>query len=157
MKKFLMFLGGVFLCVIVLFIGLAIFMSVQLGPANKEATAYARESIEAIATAWNSDAVYERASAELKETLKEGDLVALMSQGARAVGDLEALGELSCFTNISTTTGNGKVTLSQCTATGAHQRGSVDYRINIEKRADSWEINGFHFTVTKSEEGAVEI
>ena len=157
MKKFLTFLGGVFLIIIILVIGLAIFMGVQLGPADEEAKAYARESIEAIATVWDADAVYERSSDTLKETLNQGEVVKLMTQGARAVGDLEKLGEVTCSTNISTTTGDGKVITSECSASAEHQRGTVDYRINVQKRNDAWAVNGFHFTVTATEESATEV
>lgn len=157
MKNFLTFLGGVFLLIIVLIIGLVAFMGVQLGPADQEANAYARQSIEAIAKTWNGDALYERATTGLKDNLKEGDIEALMNQGARAVGDLEELGDLTCVTRVTTTTSDGKAIMSDCTATAEHQRGTVDYRVNVEKRDGAWALNGFHFTVTKIKEDAIEI
>lgn len=157
MKKILVFLGGIFLFLIVIVVGLGIYMGVQLGPADEEARVYARNSILAISSEWDADEVFARASEELLATLDEGEVIQLMRQGARAVGDLTKLGEVECATNISTHTKTGKIVQSECTANAEHQRGSVDYTVNVMKRDESWSTTGFHFNVVEMSEGATEI
>ncbi|GJL92119.1 hypothetical protein [Hyphococcus sp.] len=157
MRNFLAVLGGILVLLIVMFIGAAIYMGVQLGPAQEEAKTYVRESIFAIASDWSADEVYVRASDKLKGILKEPEVIALMQQGARTVGGLNALDEIECSTNMSTSTGQGKVVTAECTTTGSHQRGSVDYTIAVEKRNDTWSMNAFHYNVTAIEETATEI
>ena len=157
MKKFLIVLGAVFLGIITLFVGLAIWAGLQIGPANEEAKQYARETTLAIAASWNSEAVYERASDELLETLNPGDVDRLVGQGARLVGDLDSLGDFSCATNVSAHSSTGKVITATCTAQGVHQRGHVDYKLIVIKRDEAWALNLFNFNAEPSEDMPTEV
>lgn len=152
-----MVLGGVFLAFIALFVAFAVWAGLQLGPANEEAKQYARETTLAIATNWNSQAIYERASDELLETLKPGDIEKLVTEVARLVGDLTSLGEFECSTHISARSSTGKMVRATCTAGGVHQRGSVDYTLIVVKRDEAWALNLFNYNVRQSENSPTEV
>lgn len=157
MRSFLTILGGAALLVIILFIGIAIFMGVQLGPANEEAQSYARETILAVASSWSTEELYARADEELQANLKQGEVETLMGQGARAVGDLESLGDITCSTNVTTSTGAGKVISARCTAQGAHERGAVDYTVGVIRKNGQWGLNSFHFNAVEVEDTPTEV
>lgn len=149
MKSFLAIVGGTGLLIFFLIAGFFVYGFVKLGPIKAEAEAYAGETITAVTSTWNGDAIFERASSELKNTLEEGAVVELMGQGSRAVGDLVTLGNVECTTSFNTSTGEGTVYTANCKASSDHDRGKVDYALTVIKRDEEWALNGFHFNVTE--------
>jgi len=103
-KTFLSVIGGIVLLFFVALIGFFIYGFIKLGPITAEAEEYASETLLAVISHWNGDAIHERATPELNNVLEEGSVLELMGQGARAVGDLTSLGDVECTANFNTST-----------------------------------------------------
>lgn len=136
---------------------LLVFAAFGLNETNKEAKAYVAESIEAIATQWDENALLVRATPELREYFQPGQLETFLGDSSRAIGGLETLGEINCFSNSSVTTSEGKKSSSECTGEGVHARGRAEYRVNAIKKDGEWRLNSFYVTYYPEEDGSTEV
>jgi len=157
MKKFLMVVGAIAIFGFIAMVALIGIAAIGLNETNEEAKAYVAESIKAVATGWSEEALLARASTELKDQFQPGQLETFLGDSSRAIGGLETLGEISCSTNSSVTTSEGRKSIAECTSDGVHERGRAEYRVSVIKRADEWRVNSFFVTYYPKEDGPTEV
>ncbi len=157
MKKFLMVVGAIAVFGFIAMIVLVTFAVFGLNETNKEAKAYVAESIEAIATQWDENALLARATPELREYFQPGQLETFLGDSSRTIGGLETLGEINCISNSSVTTSEGRKSSSECTGEAAHERGRAEYRVSAVKKDGEWRLNSFYVTYYPEEDGSTEV
>jgi hypothetical protein len=143
MRTFLAVLGGIFL-LLILSIGILVFIGMQkVGPLQKEADAYANESIKAIATSWDGAALMERASPELKEALGGGELEKLID-AASQFGPMISAEPAKCqILKYEYSSDAGELAGAECHAAARFARGSGQFKLTEIKRDGNWALLGF--------------
>lgn len=137
MKKILMFLGGVFLVLIVVIVILAI----KANALDKESKQYVDTVIPAITSDWNIKEVEDRASPEFKAAVNNEDLNKLFGM-FRKLGKLKEYKGCKGDSNISLTTGQGKVITAAYVVNADFDTGPAEIYISLIKHGDLWQILG---------------
>lgn len=141
MKKTIMFLGYVFLALLVV-IGVTIASVAILGKKlDKESKAFVDAALPAIITDWDVAELQKRASPELDESVDYDDV-------EEYFGSLQQLGKLEEYKG---STGDSNITISlsgyeitaDYTASADFETGSVDMQISLIRHNGQWQILDF--------------
>jgi hypothetical protein len=141
MKKTIMFLGYVFLALLVV-IGVTIASVAILGEKlDKESKAFVDAALPAIITDWDVAELQKRASPELDESVDYDDV-------EEYFGSLQQLGKLEEYKG---STGDSNITISlsgyeitaDYTASADFETGSVDMQISLIRHNGQWQILDF--------------
>ena len=143
MKKSLIFLGAVFLILIVIAIVGTIFVVIKGSRLDKESKQYADAAIAAIVSGWNKQDLVERASPEFMAATKDDDLNKLFAL-FRRLGRLKKYKGSEGQANISVTTQHGKVITANYVAKAEFDAGKAKIKVNLIKHDDNWQILGFN-------------
>ena len=142
MKKVLMILGGIFLVVIVLGIGLFAFLAVKGSRLDKESKQYVDTAVPAIVTTWDKQALIDRASMEFINSVKGDDLDKIITM-FRKLGRFKEYKGCEGQAGISITPQQGKIVTAAYVAKAEFETGPADIQITLIKHGDKWEILGF--------------
>lgn len=144
MKTLLAIVGALAIFVVGVFAILFVIGVNSLKPMTAEATAYADESILAIASDWDGVALADRASPELRAKLTADTVTTLMAFGQQHLGALTNLDGATCeIVNFEYTTENGEQVTATCSARAEHELGAAGYALNLIRRNDDWSVLGF--------------
>lgn len=142
MKKFLMVLGVIFLCVVLIaVIGFAIaaYNGTKL---DKSSKAYVDEAVPAIAASWNAEELIMRASPELLKVMSVDKLDTMFKLFAEKLGALKEYqgSEGDSLVNFSS---SGKVITANYIAKAAFEKADAQIRIGIVKHDEKWQLLEF--------------
>jgi hypothetical protein len=137
MKKLLMVLGAVFAVLIVVIAIIAV-KGVAL---DREAGAYADDSIKAIATTWDEQALVQRASPEFFSVTQESALDGIFAQ-FRQLGRMTHYGGSTSNSNVMFSP-KGKEVTAACLAKAQFEHGDAEIRLLLIKHNGAWQIMGF--------------
>jgi hypothetical protein len=137
MKKILTVLGGIFAILLVLFGVVAI----QATLLDRESSIYADDSIRAIATTWNEEALQQRASPELLSSASGNELDRVFIQ-LRPLGRMMHYDGSKCSSNLFYGTG-GKRTTAACNGRAEFEHGQAEMNLLLIKH-NVWQVGGFH-------------
>jgi hypothetical protein len=133
---------GLLCCGGVFFIGRNAFNSVM--EINKTGTAYAQQSMEAIAANWDVKELESRASPEFKAATSKEQMAQIVALGKDKLGKLVQL-QPFIMQNFNANTESGKGTATQITfnSSGKFEMGEADLSFVLVRRDDKWSIMGF--------------
>ncbi|GJL95281.1 MAG: hypothetical protein DHS20C05_16860 [Hyphococcus sp.] len=157
MKNFLAVLGGLALVAFIIIAGGLIWLGFQLNGVTKEAKLYTQETVTAVASEWDGDALFERADDVLLNNLNKSDVERVTEEGNRAIGRLQSMDPVECTATISTHTSTGKKATANCTVRAVHERGEGFYTLIVIRRDNAWALNTFHFDTKSSKEAPKEV
>ncbi len=139
MKKTIMFLGYVFLALIVIF-GTVITAAVVMGKRlDRESRAYVDNAIPAIAAQWDIREVEQRASPEFNDDV-DYDQLADYFDSLRDLGELKEYRGAEGDSNITLSLQNGYEITADYTADVDFESGSMEIRISLIKHGKQWQI-----------------
>ena len=142
MKKFLVFLGLVFVALIVLGgIGIAV-VAMRSAALDKESKAYAEAAIPAIASQWSEKALLDRAGPEFKQAVTIDQLDRMFRWFSR-LGQLEMLDPPQGESNISVTSQTGKIISGLYTSKAYFANGDATIILGLIKHGEQWQIARF--------------
>lgn len=143
MRKFLLILGATTIVILVaagIGVGVLIYKGNSLDAASK---AFVDRAVPAIAASWNKEQLLDRATPELRASVKPEDWRALFD----AVSQLGPLVEYQGATgeaNMSYMAGAGGSVTASYVAKAKFKGGIATIRIALVKRDGRWMISGFH-------------
>jgi len=146
-RKFLYVLGAFTLAVVIaagVGLGALLYKGHQL---DTESKAFVDSAVPAIVTTWSKQQLLDRATPELRETIKPDELNALfdrLSQLGPLVEYQGATGEAA----MSYIAGSGGTVSASYDAKARFQNGSATFRIVLMKRDGRWMIHNFHVEPT---------
>lgn len=143
MRKF--FYGlGVITAVAIVAGGIGLFMLARSGAALDTASkAYVEDTVVTVASNWNADELWKRASPHLRTIATRNDIRGLFDTARQALGPLLEYRGSQGQALISTM--NSQTALSAKYVARAHfQNGDADLQLVLVKQGDEWMIEGFH-------------
>jgi hypothetical protein len=143
MRKF--FCGlGVFTAVAIVAGGIGLFMLARNGAALDTASkAYVEDTVVIVASKWNADELWKRASPHLRTIATRDDMRGLFDTARQALGPLLEYRGSQGQALISTM--NSQTTISAKYVARAHfQNGDADLQFVLVKQGDEWMVEGFH-------------
>ena len=153
MKTLLAIVGALAIFVVGVFAVLIVIGINSLKPMTAEATAYADESILAIASDWDGDAFIDRASAALLSQMSQDELRVIMAFGRQHLGALSDYQGATCeVIGFEYTTENGELVTATCEARAEHELGGASYALTLMKQRDNWSMLGFFVTADELQE-----
>lgn len=149
MRGFLLILGAITLVVIVA-AGVSVSVLIYKGNAlDAESKAFVDSAVQAIAANWNREQLLDRATPELRASVKPEELQAVFD----AVTQLGPLVEYQGATgdaNMSYMAGSGGSVSASYAAKVKCKDGDATIRITLVKRDGRWMISGFHVDTSPS-------
>jgi hypothetical protein len=154
MRKILFRVGIVFVLFIFVVLGVATWFMHANSQIDKEARPYADAAIVAITKDWNDKELIQRASSNLLKQVKPEDLDSMFAW----FGTLGPLADfdgakLVRWTKFSGT--GGTVTSAEYSGVAKYREGTATITIDIQKTADTWQVNGFRVNSSKLLENKV--
>jgi transposase len=143
MRKF--FYGlGVITAVAIVAGGIGLFLLARNGAALDTASkAYVENTVVTVASNWNADELWKRASPHLRTIATRNDMRGLFDTARQALGPLLEYRGSQGQALISTM--NSQTTISAKYVARAHfQNGDADLQFVLVKQGDEWMIEGFH-------------
>lgn len=143
MRKFLVILGVLTLVVIVaagVGVGVLIYKGNSL---DAESKAFVDSAAPAIAASWNKEQLLDRATPELRASVKPEDLRSLFDAVAQ-LGPLVRYEGATGEANMSYMTGSGSSVSASYVAKATFRGGTATIRFALLKRDGRWMISGFH-------------
>jgi len=142
-RKFLIVFGALALvAVVAAAVGIGV-VAYRGNALDAESKAYIDGAVPAIAAAWNKQELLDRATPELKASVKPEELTAFFATLARLGPMVEYRGAKGDAT-MGYTTEFGSVTSASYTATVRCRNGSASFRIVLKKRDGHWMIHNLH-------------
>ncbi len=144
MRRVFSILGVVMLVLIVAVgvgIGLAFYNGRKL---DAQSRAFVDRAVPAITAHWDKEQLRKRASAELRQTLKPGELTGLFGIFSSRLGPLIKYERAKGQANMSYMIGSGGKVSAAYVAKGLYEKGAATIRILLVKRGGRWLIQGFH-------------
>jgi hypothetical protein len=133
---------GLLCCGGLFFVGKKAFNSVM--EINKGGTAYAEQSMKAIASNWDPKELESRASPEFKSATSPEQMAQIVALGKNKLGKLI---ELRPFVmqnfDAKTASGEGSKTLITFNGSGKFEKGEADLTFGLVRRDDKWSIMAF--------------
>jgi hypothetical protein len=149
MRRFLCILGALILVIIVA-AGIGVGVLIYKGNAlDAESKAFVDSSVSAIAASWSKEQLLDRATPELRTSVKPEELKTLFD----AVLQLGPLVEYQGATgeaNMSYMAGSGSSVSASYVARAKFKNGAATIRITLLKRDGRWMISGFHVDTSLS-------
>lgn len=143
MRRFLYVLGALTLTVIVA-AGIGLGALFYQGRAlDAESRAYVDSAVSAIAATWSKHELLDRATPELRDSIKPEELDALFDRFSRLGPLIEYEGATGDST-MSYMSGSGGVVSASYVAKARFQNGDATFRIVLMKRDGRWMIHNFH-------------
>jgi hypothetical protein len=142
-KTFLTVFGAVALSLLAIAgigIGVAIYNGKTLDTESKQ---YVESSVAAIAAAWDRKQLFERATPELRQSVKPEEINVLFGSLVR-LGRLANAEEAKGQAAVSFFPGSGSVVSATYTEYASFQNGDATFRIGVLKRNGQWQINNFY-------------
>jgi hypothetical protein len=143
MKKVLYVLGALTLIVIVV-AGAGVGVLVYKGNAlDAESKAFVDGAVSAITANWSKDQLLDRATPELRESVKPDDLTALFDSLSR-LGPLVEYEGATGHAFVSYIAGSGSTVSASYVAKARFQNGATSFKIVLMKHDGHWMIHNFH-------------
>jgi hypothetical protein len=144
MKNFLIFLGSIFLALIVL-VALGIgFIAMRGHALDKESKAYADAAIPAIFTTWLDRALLDRASPELyHDKTTAVQVYRMFRSGESLLGRLQKCEPAKGQSEIFASSQTGKRITATYTAKAQFEKGEATITLALIKHGDQWQIRQF--------------
>jgi hypothetical protein len=143
MRKLLYVLGTLTLAAIGA-LGIGVVVLVYTGNAlDAESKAFVDTAVPAISARWSEQELLDRATPELRKSVKPGELAALFNTFSR-LGSLVAYEGATGEATMSYMDGSGGVVSAAYVATAKFQNGRGSFRIGLIKRDGQWLIHNFH-------------
>jgi hypothetical protein len=133
-------------------VGLGIFIYKGRG-LDAESKAYVAAAVPAITAGWSQQELLKRASPELRDSIKPGQLTALFGLFSR-LGPLVSYEGATGEANMSYFTGTGGTVSATYVAKAKYQNGEAVIRIVLLKRDGQWMIQNFHLDAPGAMPGA---
>lgn len=158
MKTVLAIIGAVALIAIAAFAGLVFVGVRKAGPILEAAHAYADDTIAAVGADWDVDELLARGAPELLQAGTREEFLQVTELGKRAVGSITEAQPAACeLTQYLYTSNEGEVAQATCAATAQHERGAVQYQLNLIYRDDAWKLLFFFFNAEVEENAPVVV
>jgi hypothetical protein len=142
MRKFLSILGALTLVVIVA-VGAGVGVLAYKGHAlDVESKAFVDGAVPAIAAAWSTEQLLDRATPELRERAKPQELRAFFDTLSR-LGPLAQYDGATGEASMAYFTGSGSTVSAAYVANARFRNGSATFRIRLMKRDGRWMIHNF--------------
>jgi hypothetical protein len=143
MRRFIYILGVLTLTIVVAAaIGLGVLF--YRGHAlDAESKAFVDSAVSAIATNWSEEQLLDRATPELRETIRPDELSALFAVLSR-LGRLVRYEGATGGATMSYMASSGSTVSAFYVAKARFENGTAIFRILLVRRAGRWMINGFH-------------
>ncbi|MGB7257429.1 MAG: hypothetical protein WBD48_05075 [Pseudolabrys sp.] len=143
MRKF--FYGlGIFAAIVIVAGGIGFFVLARNGAALDTASkAYVKDSVVTIATNWDSNELWKRASPHLRTMAKQEELRGFFDAARDALGPLVEYRGSQGQSLMSVVNSQSRVSASyvaQC----HFQKGDAVIQVALVKQGDTWMIEGFH-------------
>lgn len=142
MKKALMVIGGFFLAIVVLLSAFFAYVAVTGSGLDKESKAYVLETVPVICSSFDPATFNRYASPELLKTASPEEMAKLFVW-FRQLGKFKGVMDASGDSNISITTGSGKVVTAKYLAKVEFETGPATIEIVLIKRDDGWKYRLF--------------
>lgn len=143
MKKFLMFLGVIFLGLIVFaVIGGSVLHSVG-SRLDEESKLYVDEAIPAVVGMWDSQELLDRASPEFLGATAQKDVEHLFEIFAKRLGPLKEYRGPQGESNMFVDAAKGKIITAAYSAEAEFEKGPATIQMRIILRNDEWKILNF--------------
>jgi len=142
MKKILIYLGGVFLVLIVAVIIGVFVVATQGNALDKESKAYVDRVVPQIVKDWNRKALLAEASPELKTKVDENSLEKLFLR-FQELGEFREYQGSDGQAHIQITTEKGKTVSANYLAKAGFSTGPAEIQVSLIKHDESWQISGF--------------
>jgi len=147
MRRFLYILGALTLIIMVAAaIGLGIFFY-EGRALDAESKAFVDGAVPAIAASWSKEQLLDRATRELRESVKPDELNALFDALSR-LGPLVEYEGATGEAAVSYIAGSGSTASASYVAKARFQNGSAAFRIVLTRRDGYWMIHNFHVDST---------
>jgi Na+-transporting methylmalonyl-CoA/oxaloacetate decarboxylase gamma subunit len=141
-KKLLIFLGAVFLVLMIVIAALIGYTAFTGNALDKESKAYVDAAVPAIVSSWNEQELLKRASPEFQKATGPAD-VDRLCRWLRTLGQLQKYEGSQGQATIAVTPQTGKVVSAHYSAKVAFDRGRATIEISLIKRGNAWQIAGF--------------
>lgn len=145
MRKFLSIAGGFFVFLVVViagFIGYAAYQGRDLDASSK---AYLQANLSPILATWSEQEFLKRASPELRRIIDEKpEQLDLLFKKLSGLGALKRLGDLTGDSNVSYTTGSGKVVTAAYTGKAEFENGKARITVRLIQHAGQWQLLFFN-------------
>jgi len=139
MKKILIFMGALFLILIVVAIVGIIFANIKGTALDKESKQYVDDAIVHIVSDWDKQEFIKRISPEFKRDVNDEDVNKHFAWCSK-LGKLKEYKGSEGQSHISLTTENGKVITAKYTAKAEFEAGPADINVTIIKHGNEWQI-----------------
>lgn len=140
MRKFLYILGA-FAMIAVVGVGVMLFKSFTL---QAEGQAFVDSAVPAIVTNWSKEQLLQRATPELRELARPGEMQALFTALSAQLGSLVEYQGATGKVITTYITGSGNTVSGSYVAKAHFQNGDASIRIGLRKRNERWMIHNFH-------------
>lgn len=143
MRRFLYILGALTLIIIVAAgIGLGVFFY-KGNALDAESKAFVDRAVTAITATWNEQQLLDRATPELRASVKPEELKALFDRLSR-LGPLVEYEGATGEATMSYIAGSGGTVSASYVAKARFRNGTATFRIVLMKRDGRWMIHNFH-------------
>ena len=144
MKKVLIGCGGISIVLLLVAGVIALIFIPRSLRLDKEATAYIEAAVPQIASAWDPQALIDRASPDLLAAVKSHDDLERLFVAYRRLGSLQKLEKPTGNVTSGAFSGSGAFTIGQYTANATFENGQAQLRIQVRRVGASWKIDAFH-------------
>jgi len=149
MRRFLYILGAVTLAIIVA-AGIGVGVLVYKGKTlDVESKAFVDSAVPAIAAGWNKEQLLDRATPELRDSVKPEQLRSLFDAVSQ-LGPLVEYEGAAGDANMSYMAGSGSTVSASYVAKAKFKDGVATIQITLVKRDGRWMISGFHVDTSLS-------
>jgi hypothetical protein len=149
MRKFLLILGALTLVVIVA-AGIGVGIVAYKGNAlDAESKAFVDGAVPAIAANWSKEQLLDRATPELRDSVKPEELRSLFDAVSQ-LGPLVEYEGAAGDANMSYMAGSGSTVSASYVAKAKFKDGVATIQITLVKRDGRWMISGFHVDTSLS-------
>jgi hypothetical protein len=145
MKRFLAYLGVVFLIVVAAVAILIGYAAVTGSKLDASSRAYVDEAIPKIVAAWSADEMLHRAAPQMLQSVTEAQLRELFARFAAKLGPLVSYAGSKGQSLVSIMLNSGRVVSAEYTAHVVFEHGLADIKALLFQGPDErWSIAGFH-------------
>ena len=143
MKRILLWLGGIFLGLLVVVAAVMGYLAYLGSPLDASSKAYVDESVKAITSAWSKEELLKRASPQLQQVIKEEELGRLFAKLSQ-LGKLQEYEGSKGDANISLTIQAGKVITASYIASARFDKGPAQVTVRLIQNDGRWQILQFY-------------
>jgi len=145
MKKFLTILGGVFLAVILLLVGLFGFVAYEGHGLDVSSKAYVEVNVPPIIATWSTNELLKRSSPQLLEVInKNPQQLDELFRAFSRLGAMKTFGDVKGESTVAVTAQDGKVITAAYSGTGKFAHGDAQISVRLIQNAGQWQLLSFN-------------